>query len=104
MKVLGTLSLLVLIVVGLERAFLFKEKTHEFLSTLQKIELTYRNAMSVSPNETLDRDSLIAVENEIQILMNRDPFLKKKDRLWVKEKLKTLRDENLSSLAMRSPR
>lgn len=104
MKVLGILLLILLMVVGLERAFLSKETNHEFLSTRQKIEITYRNAISVSANGTLDPESLKSVENEIQILVKRDPFLNKKDRLWIKEKLKNLKDENLGSLAMRSPR
>lgn len=104
MKVLGILLLLFLTVVGLERAFLSKETTHEFLSTRQKIEITYRNALADSANGTLDPESLKLVETEIQILVKRDPFLKKKDRLWVKEKLRSLKDEKLGSLAMRSTR
>ncbi len=104
MKVLGILLILLLMIVGIERAFLSKETSHDFLSTRQKIEITYRNAISVSANGTLDLESLNSVENEIQILVKKDPFLNKKDRLWVKEKLKNLKDENLGSLAMRSLR
>ncbi len=104
MKVLGTLLILLLMIVGIERAFLSKETSHDFLSTRQKIEITYRNAISVSANGTLDPESLNLVENEIQILVKKDPFLNKKDRLWVKEKLKNLKEENLGSLAMRSLR
>ncbi len=104
MKVLGTLLILLLMIVGIERAFLSKETSHDFLSTRQKIEISYRNAISVSANGTLDPESLNLVENEIQILIKKDPFLNKKDRLWVKEKLKNLKDENLGSLAMRSLR
>ena len=102
MKIIGVLVLLFFTAVGLERAFLFKEMAPEFLSTRQKIEITYRNALAVSTSGALNEDSLKSVENEIQILVKRDPFLNKKDRKWVKEKLKNLRTDNLGSLAMRT--
>ena len=102
MKITGVLLFLFFTILGLERAFLFNETTTESLSTRQKIEITYRNALSVSASGTLDEESLKSVEDEIQILVKRDPFLNKKDRSWVKEKLKNLRAENPASLAMRS--
>ena len=102
MKIIGVLVLLFFTAVGLERAFLFKEMAPEFLSTRQKIEITYRNALAVSTSGALNEDSLKSVVNEIHILVKRDPFLNKIDRKWVKEKLKNLRSDNLGSLAMRT--
>ena len=85
MKVIGSIALLFLMILGLERAFFFKEPKIEILSTRQKIEITYRNAFSLTANE----ESLKLIENEIQELVKNDPFLNKKDRKWAKEKLKT---------------
>ncbi len=103
MKAIGSLVILLLMILGLERAFLFKEVASAPLSTRQKIELTYRNAMAQFVGDPLDDEAVKVVENEIQDLVAQDPFLNKKDRLWVKVKLKSLKSETPAPLAMGSP-
>lgn len=100
MKTVFSVLLLLLMILGVGRAFQFEESNVELLSTRQKIEITYRNATAFQT----DAETLKIAENEINELVKRDPFLKKKDRLWVNLKLKNLRTENPGSLAMGSER
>jgi hypothetical protein len=86
-KTLGTLSILALFTIGAFRAFFGAECASEKLSTRQKVEIVYRNALTF-PAES---EALKAAENEINNLVNHDPFFKKKDQAWVKERIKELK-------------
>ncbi len=100
MKTVFFALLLLLMILGVGRAFQYEESNVKLLSTRQKIEITYRNATTFHS----DAETLKLAENEINEIVKRDPFLKKKDRLWVNLKLKNLRTENPGSLAMGSER
>ena len=96
MKAFGIIVILFLVSLGMKRAFFVSALSEEVLSTRQKIELSYRNAMALPLNDK----AINLAETEITELVKKDPFLLKRDRLWVKEKLKSLRSDNAVPLAM----